>query len=356
MKIINALGVDLGNGYVKIVHDTQTSIEPAVFAYAPFMVFSHGDDNSIEINNEKLFLGMDAIESGLAITQAIGGTDSLNRYNSQEYENLLFGFIARFFKKDVTIENLALGLPNNHFTESSKILANKFKNDEQRVTIQGETYTIKIKNVHVLPQPFGVYLRDNNADKNVIVIDLGEGTNDYTNINRKGNINHMFSRDDGLKKYYLDVLRYLQQKYPSLYLELAEIPRYLEEDGIKDVDGRYIPVIDKTIANLKQQYSRNIMQPIIEQYDHMNQFDKIIVTGGGALAFNDTLTELRKDLPNIEVAIDPQIANAQGFYKYALSRVQNAQPSANNQQQQQQKEQPKNTNNAPKNVEHAPKN
>lgn len=320
MKKIEALGLDLGNGYVKIVCDKKNHVEPAVFAYAPFTNFLATDNEEIEINGERILLGTEAIESGIPVFHAVGLTDSVARYEGKEYEYLLFGFIAQFFKKDVEIENLVLGLPNSHFTESSKILKDKFQNEECTVKVGGETHTIKINNVTVLPQPFGVYVRDNYLGKNVIVVDLGEGTNDYSHINKKGNILSMFTVDDGLKKYYLDVLRYLQSKHPSLQLELAEMPRYLSENGIRNTDGTIIPVIDAQVTQMKDKYSRLILQPIIQEYDHMNQFDTIIVTGGGAEAFKDSLEELKETLPNIEVVETPQLANAEGFYKYALQQ------------------------------------
>ena len=44
MKIIQALGVDLGNGFVKIVGATNKTVEPSVFAYAPLSMFANGTD------------------------------------------------------------------------------------------------------------------------------------------------------------------------------------------------------------------------------------------------------------------------------------------------------------------------
>lgn len=321
MKIIQALGVDLGNGFVKIVGATNKTVEPSVFAYAPLSMFAHGTDSSIQVNGERLFLGGEAIQSGLPTTHVVGITDAVNRYKSRSYENMLYGFIGKHFKTSVVIENLVLGLPNNHFTESSKILKEKYGNSNATVKIDGKEVKIIIGTVEVLPQPIGSFLREEYVNKNIIIVDLGEGTNDYTHINKMGNINSMFSKTDGLKKYYIDVLRYLQQKYPSYHLELAEVSNYLNQNGIVGLNGEKTPIIDEYTEQLKQQYSRNILQPIIERYDHLNQFDEILITGGGAEAFRDTLEGLQEELINMRIIQNPQLANAEGFFKHAVENI-----------------------------------
>lgn len=317
-KQIVALGLDLGNGFMKLQAEGHSCTEPSVFAHAPSTIFKNGDDDVIVVNNNRILLGNDALERDLQVFSAVGVTDALTRYTSTEYANMLYGFITKTFKSNVTIGCLVLGLPNNHFKECSQALKERFEQKKEIVEYQGVQYLVDIQDVIVLPQPFGVYIRENIINENILVIDLGQGTNDYTHINKKANINNMFSNEDGLKRYYMEVLQYLRALYPSYSLSVSDVPTF-EREGIRDLKGNNVSIQDSNVQQMKEKYAKNILQPVIDVYSHLNTFDRIIITGGGAEAFKETLLTFKQDLANLEVAINPQIANAEGFYAFGLA-------------------------------------
>jgi|GEM_PF-3613693 len=318
MKTIKAMGLDLGNGYIKIKTQDKDVQEPSVFSHVPQVSFNQGEDFSVQVgNNAAIYLGNDAIESNLKVMSAVGITDALTRYMSKDYANLLYGFIAKAYLTDIVIENLVLGLPNDHFRECKDVLKNQFSNKKQVVTVMGEQHIIEIKDVYVLPQPIGVYFKEQISNCNTLVIDLGTGTNDYTEFNKLGNIVNMFANDDGLKKFYLEVLQYLKGLYPGHKLTVSDVPKLLIE-GLRNICGNEkIDLMDDYVISLQNKYASYILQPVIEQYDYLNHFDEIIITGGGAEAFRNALLTIKDKVKNIRIVDNPQFANAEGFYLFA---------------------------------------
>lgn len=319
MKTEKVVGLDLGNGFMKIVADDIEVVEPSVYALKPVVSFQQGTDFSVTVDGQSFYLGNNALDSNLRVTSVVGNVDALTRYTSKEYKNLLFGFLAQVFGEDVTIEKLVLGLPNSHFAQCEGGLVENFSNKKEKVIVGEKTCTIRLEEVIVLPQPLGTYFYSDVQQKDIIVIDLGNGTNDYTEINKLGNIINMFSSEDALRKYHLEVLNYVRKLYPTHQLSLIDVPK-LEENGIKLTTGEHVVIVDAFVEALREKYAGYILQPVIEQYDYLSRFDKIIITGGGAEVFKESVKTLKKELPNIAIVDNAQLANAMGFYKHGMEK------------------------------------
>lgn len=315
MNVIKALGIDLGNGFVKMYSDTKTLVEQAVFCHAAEVDFNNSNSNSITISDKNIYVGQDAIDSGLDLRSAVGRIDAISRYSSEEYINLMYAFIFLYGdKNNIEIDNLVLGLPNNHFKSCKEVLKNNFEN--RKVIINQKI--IKINNVVVLPQPYGGYLGSQLGKSTVAIVDLGQGTVDYTILNKNGEIIDMFSTEDGVKKYYLATLQYLKGLFPTHDLKLEDIPIILKE-GIKDHRGNYIDITDETIKEIKSKHTTVLLTPIIEKYNYLTKFDNILFIGGGAEVYKEEIIALAEHSNNIKIGNDPQILNAKGFYLFANS-------------------------------------
>jgi len=319
-KIVPAMGLDLGNGYIKLRTVDKTLIEPSVYSVVPNVDFMQGADCAIGIGNMRLYVGKSALESDLKLVSAVGTTDALTRYMSKEYRYLLYGILAATYETDLVIEHLVLGLPNNHYRECKDEVRDQFNNKEFTLQYQGKQVSIRIEHVVVFPQPLGSYVREGIEKKRVMVVDLGAGTNDYTEFNKLGNIINMFSNTEGLKKYHLEVMQYLQRKHPSIKMNILDIPNILTT-GLTDMKGERVNVNDRYVKSLQTKFAGYILHPLIEQYDHLSQFDEILLTGGGALAFKDAIIDHQEEVAQIRVVDDAQMANAEGFYRFAEAFV-----------------------------------
>jgi hypothetical protein len=315
-KIVPAMGLDLGNGYIKLKTNDKVFVEPSVYSVVPQVDFQQGEDYTVSIGDMSFYVGNSALASNLKLMSAVGSFDALSRYTSKEYQYLLYSFLAVVYEQDVVIENLVLGLPNNHFKTCKAALTEQFTNKQYQVKYKGHAINIILENVQVLPQPMGLYFREEITDKHVMVVDLGSGTNDYTEFDRLGGISAMFSNMDGLKKYHLEVLQYLQREYPASKMQLSDVSNILK-DGLKDMQNNHINVVDRYIQSLQTKYAGYILQPIIEQYDHLSYFDEVMITGGGALTFKDAILEKQAEVANIRIVEEAQMANAEGFYLFA---------------------------------------
>ena len=310
-----ALGIDLGNGFIKIVSQDKTLVEQAVFSYMPKADYSLKEVVSYNINGSNILLGQQAIDSKLELLSAVGNVDAISRYNSIDYFNLMYAFIYKFANttEDITIDNLVIGLPNNHFKQCSVELKKMFEN--KKVIINDTV--IHIKKVEVLPQPLGTYLVEELPGKEVLLIDLGQGTVDYTKVSPDGIIVDMFSTEDGVKKLHLDLLKYLADLDASSDLKLEDIPKIIQ-NGFSSLKGLKKEINELTVNELKTENAKRLLSPAIQRYNYLNNFDEIIIFGGGAEVYKEQIKDLSKELDNIRVVEDDaQLSNAKGFFIFA---------------------------------------
>lgn len=316
-KKIKSLGLDLGNGFIKMYDNGSTLIEQAVFSLVPKTDFMTDKKDSYEVNNHSIYIGKMALSSGLPLKSALGNTDALSRYSSADYTSLLYAFISKFYcNEDVEIDCLVLGLPNNHFASCRDIVKTTFENKKQLVSNK----LVSIKEVIVLPQPYGGYIAEAITNKNIMIIDLGHGTCDYTHIGPNGALVSMFATDEGVKKYYLSILSHLQRKYPSHGLKLEDVPLILD-NGLTSHRGLKIDFNDTFVDETRLEFANELLKPIIDRYDYLHQFDNIIFIGGGSSVYQEAIVEMQTELPNIYIANDSQLVNAKGFYMFGKAHT-----------------------------------
>ncbi|MFP3467635.1 hypothetical protein, partial [Leifsonia sp. SIMBA_070] len=139
----------------------------------------------IELTNtdSTYYIGEEARKSKLPLVRALG-ENKAKRYEDPTFKKQLFGFIAKDFKKNVTIPLLVTGLPVSHFGNQRESLQ-KVAMEETAVKVNGELITIKVKQCLVIPQPVGTqyYLVKKDIIKKedrILIIDGGFGTFDVT--------------------------------------------------------------------------------------------------------------------------------------------------------------------------------
>ncbi|MGR5978906.1 hypothetical protein ACT7DJ_14385 [Bacillus cereus] len=154
---ITTYSIDLGNGYTKRIVNGECIIEPSVIADVENYFSDDVDITILQLSEGAAYFTGDNVGIlGLKPISALGEHD-MDRYETPEFKKMFFGFLAKDFKQDVTIERLVTGLPVQHFKTKGKIVEELLKG-RTVVKVNDKDIIIDIKNVSIIPQPIGTYL------------------------------------------------------------------------------------------------------------------------------------------------------------------------------------------------------
>lgn len=315
------LAVDLGFGYVKAVSDKGRALFPSVIAPAgESNVFDMGGDlpgHVIEVRlqgttkRNRLYVGELAARDGRA-AQLTFGRDRFARDASL----VLTLAAAHLVGADGPV-TLGFGVPLAYYSKLKEEVAHSLQGAGAYVSVNGSPeHLINLHEVHVFPQGVGAFYSPNlrlPGDGTLGLIDVGFYTTDYllVEISPQGvqpYTEHMSSVEVGVStalKVFAD--RFRQETGKPLTLVEAE---RLWKRGEITFAGRRLSV-KEWADEARTQAARSIVEAVRAAWSERIDFvDGVILAGGGALEFEPVL---RRDLPGVSVAPDPQFANAQGF-------------------------------------------
>jgi len=318
-KVLNVpYAIDLGNGFTKRRGLNEVITEPSVIAEVPdyFTVGESFDVFSIN-NSLPYYIGDDVVKSKITAVPALG-EDDIDRYESDEFKQLLFGFIARDFKKSVTIPQLITGLPVNHFKAKADRLKEIIKG-KKVISVNGEEIVIEILDVQVLPQPIGTYmhlvnLEKINADNELtLIVDGGHGTVDITEMRGQSIIGRA-GAPIGVRNAYLSIFNFLIDKYgESRQLSIAAMPSIMK-DGLKyDKQVINVPAL-KEVKDILVKHFDDVFRFIRENQFDLKSYENVVFTGGMALLHKELIEE--KERNNFVVLDNSQEANVLGYYEF----------------------------------------
>ena len=320
--IRDVYSIDLGNGFAKRQFGTKVIVEPSVFSI-PTNYFGTSNERLVSLNDDrKLYIGQDAFDSGYLVENAIGEED-IKRYDSPEYKELLFGFMAKDLKNDTSINLLVLGLPVKHFKQKREELQAIAKG-KKMVSVGDKQIVLEIKNCIVVPQPLGTYMYLESKDfdtkgSQTLVIDGGSGTLDITEMKGQEVISHD-GANLGMNEPYEEIVNILESEYNGIDITVNHIPDILE-NGLRYQGGNIkineVPSVVKVLDN----HFNAVMKKIIAKYKSFNKFDNVIWTGGMALSHEKRINA--KKLPNFIILKDGQTANVKGYYEFGKGLVNN---------------------------------
>ncbi|MGE6895725.1 ParM/StbA family protein [Priestia flexa] len=314
--------IDLGNGFTKRLVGSEVVTEPSVIAKRPNYYTTDNDLVSLSLDkDEKYYVGKDAVKSNAPLIAALGDDDD-QRYTSQEFQSLLYGFIAKDLKEDTTIPLLVTGLPVNHYTSQAATVMQRYKGAKV-VHVNDKEIVINVKDVHVLPQPLGTYMYLLSEEKiepeaRTLIIDGGYGTTDVTELT--GHTIVKRAGDDlGVKNAYNDILMLIVDKFGSKgtkNLTLSQMP-YVLEKGFKS-DGQLINVseLPEVKKVLDEHFTTNFNFVRDRGFD-LYSYDYVVWTGGMAELHKERIESKKRK--NFIVLEDGQEANVKGYGEYAKS-------------------------------------
>ncbi|MGL5895466.1 MAG: hypothetical protein ACRCZN_00585 [Lactococcus lactis] len=355
MKTKKIIAIDLGNDQIKIktgmAKKNEYIFPTALLAVADtntVSLFSQGEDYPVfktEVNDfEENYFGPQLRDIGYEENWSRSIGYGLRRYKTENFQAMLSYALGLSFMDEGagTYEvNIVTGLPTTDAgdprltddTESKRCIINYLK-EEQSIIINDKTYIIKVGEVQVLPQYFGLLVdRAFNkdltiADEDIInkknaVLDLGGGTtlgDVAIGLSIKGG--QQFNIDSGVSDVISGIGNAIAQEHGininSNNVIMDMIKSRSEEAGYKYSPGNANYVYDVTpqIKEGRKQYTRKIKNLIQSKILHPEELSNIIIGGGGANLIY--MEDIEKEYPEAVLADESELANVRGYYKFGL--------------------------------------
>ena len=321
------VGIDVANSTIKtwtdggksqVYRNTIKTINDAG------LVYSFKTDYHMFVFNKEVY------EVGDISVLGSGGRGKA-RYNSSNFKTeAIIGITKILEKADGERVRVVTGVP-------SALAKNTAVVEEMKRSLLG-SYDVKsviwdkvdsvqfeVVDVIVVPQPLGTiynYVYDRKTGElnqallkqRVLVVDIGWGTTDLA-ILESSQVRGTFGFELGTSDCIAGVQEETNTKYPeaNIYalnpheLDLALLQSYKVETPFGVFD------LETSVEKHKKIQAENIYKSVMSVGLEYNKFNKIIITGGGALLYEKYLRELFND-PRLLIQEDAVLSNVYGFY------------------------------------------
>lgn len=318
--------VDLGFGSVKAIGSNQIEYPAAVGSFRPVR-FTSGmegqelkDKLCIEFEGKRYFIGDIAYKQS-----APRVTMSADRFTSAEGLALMMSALLLLSGGPVEEVKLIAGLPVNDYSGLKDDYSKTLKGSHycQLVDPDGKEndfYRFNITDVVILPQPIGTIFDKvlNGAGElqnkalaggRVAVLDIGKHTVDL-------------ALTDGLQFVDRSSLSFndigLFDAFKDISLALKGAGYDVPADSLEPfVNGsRTLEVFPAIAEQAYASQAEKIISRVLNTWPDLWGFDKIYVTGGGAMKLGDYIAAgLNSD--KVEVCSNPTFTNCRGYHKFA---------------------------------------
>ncbi|PEP86109.1 ParM/StbA family protein [Bacillus pseudomycoides] len=326
MILGNPYTIDLGNGFTKRASKKNKALEADVITELSVLApvddyYNEAEFTKIELTNTDFsyYIGEEARKSKLPLVRALG-ENKAKRYEDPIFKKQLFGFIAKDFKKSVTIPLLVTGLPVSHFGNQRESLQ-KVAMEETAVKVNGELITIKVKQCLVIPQPVGTqyYLVKKDIIKKedrILIIDGGFGTFDVTDMSGNAVIDRL-GTELGCEKAFMTIEQIVRDNIGETPDLSVSNMHYILENGYKYNGSLYDLYTHKDVAeNVDAELQRHFEAALreVSQKFNLAVYDKIVWTGGMAALHKKRIEKKQEQYPTFTVLENGQEANLLGYY------------------------------------------
>lgn len=337
--------VDLGNKQTKLRSSKNTIVLPSRYLNAndmPEMVGSTGADMNIHqfkvpFADDEYIAGKDV--NDLHLDDFIQDTLMFgNRYNTEAFKllsNFSLGLLARDFSKarngilDVV---LVAGLPTGDYgVDEQRESLKSVLGGQHMIDVDGETFTVRVKKLYILPQPVGTLyselLDDESYIKNedllnemVGIVDVGGGTiliDTILNFQLSRGNRHQY--ETGINSLYESVQNDMHDGSNASIFQLEKVIR----EGLPT--GTYVyrfsknnteDISDNVETNINR-FTRRVIANVNSTLKNLDKIDTLLFTGGGSAILNSKL--INQAFTNAIIVKDAETANVDGFYKFGLS-------------------------------------
>ena len=255
--------------------------------------------------------------------------NAIRRYDDNwvESETWYRCFLAAAVGDGHPPEEVVVGLPVENFQELKGIVKARLEKYHYYQLEGSERQGFLLSRVGVTMQPFGtlVHLALDDSGKerdpvyangNIGIIDIGGKT---TNLLRAVELVEIPQETVSFPVGGWQAVSFLKSRLKEEYPELS-LPDHVLDQALRTRKIRYNGreqkiggIVDDAIQTTSNQIHAAMSQ--VWDLDKMASFDKIVLTGGGALLFGKTLQSF---LSRAEMVNDPVEANVRGYRKLAL--------------------------------------
>jgi plasmid segregation protein ParM len=325
------IGLDHGNGWVKIRTENKKVVLPAFVAREDAV----GDTvigKSLNVKRYELgtlrvttpfVWGKDVVK----LKNVLATYGAQNRYQNDVYRALSQFALAEVLPKDDNVFDdiiVVTGVPSVEVgTEKEKELRELF-NGAHIVRIDDRELVFRVKRTVVISQPLGAvlsrYLDDEGyvADEkyeeySVAVIDIGTGTTDLDHIKALRRMSaDCHSIPVGMFDVYKRIAAWVNKQNPSANATPQEVEKQFKNDYF-EVSKRVRYDIEEIKEIAIKEVADEITTAISQHWKSFDVFDEILITGGGAVYIGKAIQSM---IPGAVIVDNPQTANAEGFFKY----------------------------------------
>jgi plasmid segregation protein ParM len=339
MSII--LGIDHGNGAVKVYNGRDKVILPSAYARPEDFGEDAVGDGKLRIHTfesskaeGELYCWGKDIREAKRLTPTYTAE---NRYIQKAYRILSEIIVAAMLPGEESASGITVvtGCPTREKDTDAEDQLKRVYIGPHAITVSGKAKTFTVDNVIVVPQPvatiMSMYYNDNGgaADASFkesydAVIDIGSGTTDLDGIQ---SLRRM--RDDshtielGMNDVYGKVARMINKEKPEANAQSYDVERQFASDTYV-ISKRASVDMRKYKSDALRELADDLIAEINRIWKKRNKFDRIWLTGGGA-AIGEVAKYFRLWENDIQVVENSQVAAAVGLYRYGVFKAKQAQ-------------------------------
>ena len=315
------VGLDIGYSSVKIRNDKKKIKFPSVVGNREeWFSISDNDKSVFAYSGNEYLVGDNALDQ----SQVIERREDRNWIKTSMYDTLISYAIAYTLYVNDKI-NVVSGLPLAYFNKDAEYLKNLLIGRRECV-LGGAEISFEITSAVIVPQPFGTLLDyvltddggiiQDRATGRIGVIDIGGKT---TNILSVEDLSERSREATSVNVGGWTLVRHLADILLAKYPDMDHSSSYIEKvlmSGSFVYFGNTIDVSD-IVSGVSQVAAKQIEAEISQRWGSAAQFEKILISGGGANLIGHSLEAI---YPQAVTVHDNVFSNANGFWKFAKRR------------------------------------
>jgi len=319
------VGLNVGNGWTKAVRGTrsalfESAIAPAVTVQYHSDLRGNGAEFALTCNGSSWFVGEWArLQSDVVISPRARDRDP------GYIRVLALAALARvgIMRGAVSVVS---GVPVRWYAQDQEMLQEALLGTH-RFNVNGADAEVEIAEALIVPEAYGTMFRAllaENGDlvdkggirtKTVAIVDVGTFTTNYVRIEAMRYTEHgTDSITVGMARVY-DLVRERVAEEHGRELSFRDAEEVARSGSVM-VRGEEVDV-QRMVAAAKGQVARAILEHAKTLWRDPDEFAVVLATGGGGMAM---LPYIQGQYPQTRAVHDAQMANAEGFYRYALRK------------------------------------
>lgn len=320
------IGLDIGYAFTKVISSISNPLFfPSVTGTVDYSKFAIDGDTvtAVEIDGTEYFVG----ESAIVFSGVDTRLEERTWIRSPHYKALLHTALSQITALTNPTATVVTGLPISYFSDREYL--EEIIGGKQVIKRHGRPEQVfEIERVVVIPQGMGVAVdaaltedaatvKDNLiAMGDVGVIDIGGKTTNFQLVHKMSDVS---SKTFSLEVGSWDVVKAIREPIANLCPDAKyrdhEIAQAISTGEIK-YSGKKISVRNE-VKIVVEEMVGGIIARASQAFDNFTKLDAVLIAGGGATVFGDTLVE-RIPHEEVRVAVNPMFSNVNGYYKVAL--------------------------------------